>query len=257
LEVISIDLEAAVVQVCIPGKLTCEYPLASPEAFRIVSKAWLRAGWDTKYVYSFSWLGRPIIQLPDDLIRLQEVIYRIQPDVIIETGVAHGGSLVFYASLCKVLDRGRVVGVDVEMRPHNRKAIETHPLSRYITLVEGNSIDDAVLAQVRSLIRQGDKVLVVLDSCHTKEHVLQELMAYGPFVARDSYIVACDGIMEDVAGGPRTQPDWNWNNPKQAVFEFLRNDPAFILEEPPFLFNEGLVRDRVTYWPSAYLKRVA
>src|SRR5678815_3421901 len=117
-----------------------EYGIGSPEAFRILSKLWLRSGWDAKYVYSFTWLGRPIIQLPEDLLRLQEVIYRVKPDVIIETGVAHGGSLIFYASLCKAMAKGRVIGVDVEIRAYNRSAIEAHELSSYITLIEGDSI---------------------------------------------------------------------------------------------------------------------
>jgi cephalosporin hydroxylase len=114
------------------------YGLSSPEAFAAISKVWLRAGWDTKYVYSFTWHGRPIIQLPDDLVRIQEVVFSVAPDVIIETGVAHGGSLVFYAGLCKIMGRGRVVGIDVEIRPHNRAAIEAHPLAPYITLIEGS-----------------------------------------------------------------------------------------------------------------------
>src|SRR3972149_530827 len=128
------------------GKVTIEndnsteaFLIGAPEAFEAVSQAWLRCGWDTKYVYSFTWLGRPIIQLPEDMVRIQEVIFKVGPDVIIETGVAHGGSLVFYASLCKAVGRGRVVGIDVEIRPHNRKAIEAHELFEYIILGEGSS----------------------------------------------------------------------------------------------------------------------
>lgn len=128
------------------------YPLASAEGFAAASRAWIRAGWDAKYVYSFAWFGRPIIQLPDDLIRVQEVIYAVKPDVLIETGVAHGGSLIFYASLFKAMERGRVVGVDIDIRPHNRKAIESHELASYITLIEGNSVDPAIVDQVRKLV---------------------------------------------------------------------------------------------------------
>src|SRR4030042_1568933 len=116
------------------------YDIGSPEAFYILSKIWLRSGWDVKHIYTFTWLGRPIIQLPEDMFRIQEVIYRIKPDVIIETGIAHGGSFVFYASLCKAIGRGRVISIDIEIRPHNRKAIEEHELFEYATLVEGNSI---------------------------------------------------------------------------------------------------------------------
>jgi cephalosporin hydroxylase len=232
------------------------FPLDSPEAFAAVSKAWLRCGWDTKYVYSFTWLGRPIIQLPDDMFRVQEVIYRLKPDVIIETGVAHGGSLIFYASLCKAMDRGRIVGIDIEIRPHNRSAIETHELSPYITLIEGSSTSPAVIDHARRQIGSGETVFVMLDSNHTKQHVLDELHAYAPMVTLGSYIVAADGIMKDVVGAPRTQPDWSWNNPKAAALEFAQRDSRFVIEDPPFPFNEGVVRDRVTYWPSAYLKRV-
>src|SRR4051794_18590250 len=125
-----------------------EVPLYSTEGFELLSELWLKVGWNQKHVYTFSWLGRPVIQLPDDLIRVQELIYRVRPDVIVETGVAHGGSLVFYASLCKVLERGRVVGIDIEIRPHNRAAVEAHPLANLITLIEGDSTDPVVAARV-------------------------------------------------------------------------------------------------------------
>jgi cephalosporin hydroxylase len=174
---IKIDLEQGTVTVEEPAG-TREYKLDTPEAFQIVSDAWLRAGWDNKYVYSFTWLGRPIIQLPEDMIRLQEVIHAVQPDVIVETGVAHGGSLVFYASLCKATDRGRVIGVDVEIRPHNREAIESHRLSSLITTVEGSSIEPAVVNEVKSQIGPGETVMVMLDASHQKQHVLAELEAY-------------------------------------------------------------------------------
>ena len=229
--------------------------IGSPEAFAVISKAWLRSGWDAKYVYSFTWMGRPIIQLPDDMMRLQEVIYAIQPDVIIETGIAHGGSLIFYASLCKAMEKGRVVGVDIEIRPHNRKAIDEHPLRSYLTLIEGSSVDAAIVDQVRSNVKAGDTVLVLLDSNHTKAHVLAELEAYGPMVTPGSYIVATDGIMSWLGNAPRTQSDWSWNNPLEAAREFAGRHPEFAIEDPAFPFNEGVVRDRVTYWPGAYLKR--
>lgn len=252
---IKVDLEEGIVIVDDNG-LTRQYELDSPEAFRIVSEIWLRCGWDNKYVYSFTWLGRPIIQLPDDLIRLQEVIYAVRPDVIIETGVAHGGSLVFYASLCKAMDRGRVIGVDIEIRPHNRKAIEAHPLSPFITLIEGNSIEPAVVNKVKSQIGHDEKIIVLLDACHQKQHVLSELQAYSPFVSSGSYIVAMDGIMEKLVGAPRTEPDWSWNNPRQAAIEFVAEHDNFVIEEPQFAFNESNISERVTYWPSAFIKRV-
>jgi cephalosporin hydroxylase len=229
--------------------------LDSPEAFALISRAWLRSGWDNKYVYGFSWLGRPIIQLPEDLLRIQELIASLEPDVIVETGVAHGGSLVFYASLCQAIGKGRVIGIDIEIRPHNRDAIEKHRLSTMIELIEGSSIEDRVIREVRGKIRPGETVLVLLDSNHSKKHVLAELEAYGPLVSKGSYIVACDGIMQHVAGAPRTQADWEWNNPISAVNSFLAHHPEFEAHEPSWPFNEGTIQERITYWPSAYLRR--
>ena len=232
------------------------HPFDTPEAFAIISRAWLRCGWDTKYVYSFTWMGRPIIQLPEDLIRIQEVIYHVRPDVIVETGVAHGGSLVFYASLCKAMGKGRIIGIDIEIRQHNRQAIEAHEMKPWIDLIEGSSVDPRVVDQVKSRVAPGETVLVILDSNHTEEHVRSELEAYAPLVSQGSYIVATDGIMQQVVGAPRTRPDWSWNNPRQAALKFAEHNPEFKLEEPAFPFNEGVVRERVTYWPDAFLKRV-
>jgi len=252
---IKIDLEKGEVAVETEGR-SVSYPLGTAEAFAIISELWLRSGWDTKYVYGFTWLGRPIIQLPEDMIRIQEVIYRVKPDVIIETGVAHGGSLVFYASLCKAMGRGRVIGIDVEIRPHNREAIEAHELFEYITLVEGSSVDPEVVRAVKSLTLSGETALVVLDSNHTKEHVLGELRAYSELVSVGSYIVACDGIMGNVVGAPRSNPDWGWNNPKAAAEEFAHESGAFVIEEPEMPFNEGIIKGRVSYWPGGFLRRV-
>ena len=253
---IKVDLEK--------GEVTVEdsasavtHPLDSPEAFAVLSRAWLRAGWDTKHVYSFTWLGRPVIQLPEDLIRLQEVVCAVRPDVVIETGVAHGGGLVFYATLCQALGHGRVIGVDIEIRPHNRTAIEDHALASFITLVEGDSAVPEVLGEVRSHMHEGESALVLLDGCHTRDHVRSELEAYAPLVGKGSYLVAMDGIKGDLKGAPRSEADWKWNNPATAAREFAAAHPEFVLEEPPFAFNEGRITERVTYWPNAYLKRLA
>jgi cephalosporin hydroxylase len=230
-------------------------PLYSPEAFSALSQVWLKVAWGVRYTYGFAWMGRPMIQLPDDMIRIQEVIYRVRPDLVIETGVAHGGSLVFYASLFKAMGNGRVVGVDVEIRPHNRQAIEAHELGSAITLVEGSSIDPAVVARVAALVRPGEKVLVILDSNHTKKHVAAELEAYGPLVTPGSYIVATDGFMASLHDAPGGRPEWTDDNPAAAALEFSRSRPEFVMEEPAFPFNEGLVSERVTHWPHAYLRR--
>lgn len=232
-----------------------EHALNTPEAFEAVSEAWLRCGWDVKYVYGFTWMGRPVIQLPEDMIRIQEVIWRLQPDVIVETGIAHGGSLIFYASLFEAMGHGHVIGVDIDIREHNRTAIEAHPLATRVTLIQGSSTAPSTLADVRRCIATDESVLVVLDSNHSRAHVEAELDLYAPLVSPGSYIVACDGIMAQVAGAPRTAPDWTWNNPLAAIEAFLARNPHFGLEEPGFPFNEGVVRNRVTYWPKSYLRR--
>ena len=226
--------------------------------FRDKASRWEKETWASRYSYTFTWLGRPIIQLPDDLLRLQEVIFKLQPDVIIETGIAHGGSLIFSASLCKLIGRGRVIGIDIEVRPHNRTAVEEHFLSPLITIIEGSSIDPSIVAKVRGLIGKDEKVLVILDSCHTYKHVLAELEAYSPMVSAESFIVATDGIMRDLVGQPRAGEDWEKNNPYEAARDFLKSHPEFAHEIPRWMFNEsdGLSEaDAPTYWPHAWLKR--
>jgi cephalosporin hydroxylase len=230
-------------------------PLYSREAFEELSRQWVKVGWELKYSYTFSWLGRPIIQLPEDMIRLQEAIYRLQPDVILETGVAHGGSLIFSASLCQLLGKGRVIGVDIEIRPANRTAIETHSLARRITLIEGNSVASEVVRQVKAMIRPEEVVLVVLDSNHSREHVLAELEAYHDLVSAGSYIIATDGIMRDLHDVPQGSSQWCWDNPAAAAAEFLERHSEFVLEQPPWLFNESPLQLNVTHWPDAWLRR--
>lgn len=232
-------------------------PLYSKEGFEVISDQWVRIGWNEKYPYTFSWMGRPVIQLPEDMIRIQEVIYQVKPDVILETGVAHGGSLIFYASLCKAMERGRVIGIDIEIRPHNRAAIEAHELKPYISLIEGGSTDASTVQEARSLIEPGESVLVILDSCHTKEHVASELAAYADFVSPGSYIVATDGVMRDVHDVPRGTESWSWDNPAAAAIEFAGGHPEFVLENPEWPFNESDLTAPVTHWPSAWLRRRA
>ena len=236
-----------------------EYSLADPRGFALMARAWLRAGWDAKYVYTFTWMGRPIIQLPDDVLRLQEVIFRVRPTLIIETGVAHGGSLVFHASLLRAMGiDGRVVGIDIEIRPNNRAAIEVHSLASMITLVEGSSVATSTMAVVRNLVTERDVVMVILDSNHAREHVSKELALYSNLVTTDSYIVATDGIMRDLVGAPRSHPNWGTDNPFTAAREFVENNREFTQEQPTWPFNEstGLSED-VTYWPGAWLRRIS
>jgi cephalosporin hydroxylase len=230
-------------------------PLYSREAFQLISDWWIKIGWNEKYAYTFSWLGRPIIQLPEDMVRIQEVIYGIKPDIIIETGVAHGGSLIYYAGLCKIMEKGRIIGIDIEIRPHNRQVIEDHELASYITLIEGNSIAPEVLAEVRNNVKAGATVLVILDSCHAKQHVFSELEAYAPLVSPGSYIVVTDGIMKDLYDTPRGNPNWTWDNPCDAIEEFLKTHPEFICKQPAWIFNESQLTEAITHWPGAWLKK--
>jgi cephalosporin hydroxylase len=250
----TIDTDNAEVIVEENGEIS-HFKMETAEAFDAVARAYLRAGWDTKYVYSFSWLGRPIIQLPDDMIRAQELIYRIKPDVLVEIGVAHGGSLIYYASVMSAMDKGKIIGVDVEIRKRNRKEIEEHSMFERISLIEGDSVADNTLDQVNSLISEGDVVMVFLDGNHDYDHVFRELEVYSPLVTKGSYILAMDGIKEDLVGAPRAQPDWGHNNPAAAAKNFVKKHQGFEICEPGPQFNEGQITKFVTYWPSAYIRR--
>ena len=229
--------------------------LYSKEAFELISHQWLKVGWNQKYPYTFSWMGRPIIQIPEDMIRVQEVIYRVKPDVIVETGIAHGGSLIFYASLCKATGKGRVIGVDIEIRPHNRRAVEAHELFPLITLIEGSSTGPDVVGHVKSLVKLGETIMVILDSNHTRQHVLDELEIYHDLVTPGSYIVATDGSMQDLYDVPRGRPEWKWDNPAKAAAEFAYRHPDFVLEQPAWPFNESELTENITHWPGAWLRR--
>jgi cephalosporin hydroxylase len=229
--------------------------LYSKEGFELLSQQWLEVGWNEKYPYTFTWMGRPIIQLPEDILRVQEVIYSLKPDVIIETGVAHGGSLILYAGLCKAMGKGRVIGVDIEIRQHNRSAIESHELAPLVSLIEASSTDASTVAQVRHLVTPHDTVMVILDSCHTKNHVASELALYSPLVTHGSYIVATDGSMKHLATVPRGRQEWEWDNPMAAAIEFAASNPDFELQQPKWRFNESELDTNITHWPSAWLRR--
>lgn len=233
-----------------------QYPLYSKEAFEIITRQWVKTGWDQKYQYTFSWFGRPVIQLPEDMVRMQEVIYRLKPDVILETGIAHGGSLIFYASLCKAMGKGRIIGIDIEIRPHNRAAIEAHELYSYITMIEGSSTAPEIVQQAKNLIKPGETVLVILDSNHTYAHVTDELNAYAAMVTPGSYIVATDGIMKDLHDVPRAGANWFSDNPSDAAIAFTAANPDFVIEQPAWPFNESRLEHNITHWPSAWLKRI-
>jgi cephalosporin hydroxylase len=252
----TIDTRSAVIAVEQDGD-TKEVSLYSTERFELLSDRWLKVGWNQKHSYTFTRMGIPMIQEPEDLVRMQEIIYSLQPDMIVETGVAHGGSLIFYASLLKILGKGRVVGVDIEIRPHNRAAIEGHPLFDLITLYEGSSVDEQIVGQVRDEIASAETVLVILDSNHTREHVIAELDAYAGFVSVGSYLVAFDGIMAAVADTPRGKPTWTDDNPITAVEDFVARHPEFVIEQPSWRFNESDLTQNITYAPSGFMRRVS
>ena len=223
--------------------------LRKDQSLRNDSLAWVGRITPAKYAYNFRWMGRPIIQLPQDMLAMQEIIWELRPDIILETGIAHGGSLVYYASLCHMIGHGRVIGIDIDIRPHNREAIEAHPMISRIDLIEGSSIDPEVVADVRRRV-EGKSVLVVLDSNHTHEHVLSELEAYTPLVPSGGYCVVFDTIIESISN--ELYPDRPWsvgNNPKTAVREFLLAHPEFEVDED--IESKILI----TVAPGGYLRR--
>ena len=228
--------------------LSREIPLYSREAFELISKEWVLVGWAMHYYTTFRWLGLPILQLPDDLVRLQEVIASVRPDVIIETGVNQGGSILFHATLCEAIGNGRVVGVDIRIPDETRAALTSHALARRIHLIEGDSAAPETVSSVRKLIPDRSSVMVVLDSDHSKNHVARELEAYAPLVTGGSCIVVTDGITHDLAGVPGGQPSWVEDNPAAASREYAAAHPEFEMRQPAWPRN-------ITYFPDAWLWR--
>lgn len=204
-----------------------------------------------QYSYNFSWMGRPIIQYPQDMIAMQELIWEIKPDLIIETGIAHGGSLIFYASLLELIGNGEVLGIDIDIRDHNRKEIEAHPMYKRIRMIQGSSVDETIVKEVKKAAAGKSRVLVCLDSNHTHEHVLRELMFYAPFVTKGSYLVVFDTIVEDLPDNYLPGRAWSrGDNPKTAVYEFLKTNPQFEIDRS--MDNKLLI----SVAPEGYLKRV-
>lgn len=197
-----------------------------------LSRIWLREIGRHKYTYNFTWMGRPIIQLPQDILALQEIIWQVKPQAIVETGIAHGGSLIFHASMLELLGgEGRVLGVDIDIRAHNRQAIEAHPMAKRITLFQGSSIDESTATQVRDWVGAAAPVLVILDSNHTHDHVLRELELYAPLVSEGSYLVVLDTAIEDMPDEAFVDRPWGiGNNPKTAVREFLKSTDRFEID---------------------------
>ncbi len=226
-------------------------PPQTPSAkFRTLSRDWLEESSRHHYSYNFTWLGRPIIQYPQDLLAMQEIIWTVRPQLIIETGIAHGGSLIFSASMLQLIGgTGRVLGIDIDIRPHNRQAIEAHPLAHRIDMLQGSSIDDDMIKQVRKQAQGRGPILVVLDSNHTHEHVLRELELYSPLVTVGSYLVVYDTAVEDLAPDLFQNRPWGvGNNPKTAVKAFLQSNQRFAID------HELEIRLMVSAAPSGYLR---
>jgi cephalosporin hydroxylase len=219
-----------------------------------------------KYSYNFFWMGRPIIQYPQDICAMQELIWSVRPDVIVETGIAHGGSLILSASLLAMLDlcdaseagtvldpakpKRRVIGVDIDIRPHNREAIETHPMAKRITMIQGSSVDPAIVAQVKAAVGDARTVLVCLDSNHTHEHVLAELEAYAPMVTVGSYCVVFDTVIENLPSDMYVDRPWDvGDNAMTGMREWLRRDPGFEID------TEMDAKLQITVAPNGYLRR--
>ncbi len=222
------------------------------------SRDWMDLANPRKYSYHFEWLGRPIIQYPQDMVALQEIVWRVQPDLIVETGIAHGGSLIFSASLLELIaacggpQDARVLGIDIDIRSHNRKAIESHPLSRRISMIQGSAIDEMIAAQVGVMAKDRERIMVILDSNHTHAHVLRELELYSPLIRKGSYLVVFDTVIEDMPED--SFPDRPWgrgNNPRTAVWEFLKATSRFRIDHK--------IQDKLllTVAPDGYLECVA
>jgi len=227
----------------------------------------LQRAFEQRFMYNFDWLGRPIIQIPNDMIAMQEIIWQVKPDLIIETGIAHGGSLILSASMLALLDicdainkeakfdpkesHRKVLGIDIDIRVHNRAAIEAHPMVSWISMIEGSSVSEQVAEQVRKAADGKQTVMVILDSNHTHEHVLKEMQLYAGLVTKGSYMVVFDTVVEDMPVG--SFPDRPWdkgNNPKTAVWEFLKSHDEFVIDKN--IDNKLLI----TVAPDGYLKKV-
>lgn len=225
--------------------------LYSPDGLAMVSNLWTKLAAQYRLMYEVSWLGRPIIQLPTDILLMQELIWELRPDVIIETGVAHGGSLILSASILELLGgNGIVAGIDIDIRAHNRAAIESHPLAKRIRLIEGSSTAEETIAAARSLCQGAERVLVILDSNHTEAHVRAEIDLYHAMVTPGSYLVVHDGAQAWVSDIPRGKEEWRHDHPLTAIHGFLAQNKDFEIDR-------RMNRLLITSSPDGFLRRIA
>ena len=230
------------------GDQNTKVNLYSDRGLELISTLWLKLSAEYKIMYEPTWLGRPIIQLPHDIVQMQELIWKIKPDFIVETGIAHGGSLVFSASMLELIGHGRVIGIDIDIRKHNRKAIEGHFLNHRIDLIEGSSIDKKTFAKVQIATRKSKTTLVILDSNHSTDHVYSEILLYSQLVTPSSYLVVMDGAQAQVADIPRGKPEWKVDNPLTAISRFTA-------ETTDFEIDPQYTRMHVTSSPCGFLRR--
>lgn len=226
-----------------------EADLYSSEGLSLVNELWTLAGFHHRVMYEPVWLGIPIIQFPNDIVMMQELIWKVRPDLIIETGVAHGGSAVLFASIMELIGHGSVLAIDIEVRKHNRLAIESHPMSKRIEIYEGSSLDRATLDHVEKRAR-GKKCLVVLDSNHSYEHVIAEMRNYAPYVAQDSYLVVMDGVQKMLVDTPRGKPEWHEDNPLRAIDEFVTENAGL------WEIDRNFERTGPTCSPMGFIRRI-
>jgi len=226
--------------------------LGKSSELKILGNKFIEKSSEYKYSYNFTWFGRPIIQYPQDIVAMQEIIWKVKPDLLIETGIAHGGSLIFYASLFEAIGHGEVLGIDVDIRDHNKKAIESHPLFKRIKMLQGSSTSDDIMKRVREVAKDKKCIMVCLDSSHTHEHVAKELELYAGFVTRDSYLVVFDTVIEELPADFFPNRPWgSGNNPKTAVQEFLKKNKKFVVDDE---IDSKLI---ITVAPGGYLKRIS
>jgi len=208
-----------------------EKTMSKDVEFKKLSQRWFDISLKYEYPYHFTWLGRPIIQYPQDILIIQELIWKIKPDLVIETGIARGGSLIFSASILELIGKGNVIGIDVDIRKHNREEIEKHPMFKRIKMIEGSSIDKKIVKKIFKLAERKKKILVLLDSSHTHSHVLEELKSYSPLVNKGSYVVVFDTVLEDMPKNSFPNRPWDkGDNPKTAVKEFVKKSNRFKID---------------------------
>lgn len=223
--------------------------LYSEEGMDLISSLWAKLYAYHKYTHDITWMGVPIIQYPEDIVMMQELIWKIRPDVIVECGIAHGGAALFYASLLELVGKGIVIGIDVEIRQYNRIVIENHPLSNRVKMIELSSVSEEAITRVKELIKPSDKVLVVLDSNHSKDHVARELFMYKDIVSPGSYLVAMDGAQAFMWDIPNGKPEWKEDNPLTAIEEFMKDNKAFEIDH-------HYTRLKVTSNPKGFLRKI-